>query len=130
MLALALASLGVTASACSSVSTPSAPTTTPTRPGATTPPAQGTTGSETAETCAMVQRAKTTFAREGRLPAADVQDLLATAETSHDHSLEDEALALASASHTLDDRGVGTALAALADTCATVSPAAGGAPPS
>lgn len=84
---------------------------------ATTNTASSSTTGNTATACRLVRTDLAVVGTNSTLPIADGQQLLVDAEGSGNHELTTEALALASASHTLDAQGVASALQQMSDTC-------------
>jgi hypothetical protein len=114
--AVALGSLAVVSSGCGGSSTTASGGTT--QPTATTnATSSSTTTGDIAAVCQLVRSDLTVVETSTTLPIGDGQDLLVSAENSGNHTLNTEALALASASHILDAQGVAHALQQMSDTC-------------
>jgi hypothetical protein len=110
---VALGSLAVLGSGCGGSTTASG--------GATTSTASSSAAAgDTTAVCALVRSDLAMVGTSSTLPIDDGQRLLASAQGSGDHALTTEALALASASHTLDAHGVAHALQQMSDTCRSI----------
>jgi hypothetical protein len=108
---VALGSLAVLSSGCGGASTAASG-------GATTSTASSSAATgDTTAVCALVRSDLAVLGTSSTLPINDGQQLLASAQASGDHALGTEALALASASHTLDAQGVAHALQQMSNTC-------------
>jgi hypothetical protein len=112
---VALGMLAILSAGCSGGSAPTSGGTS--RPPATTNTASSSTTGNTTTACQLVRTDLAVVGTNSTLPIADGQQLLVDAEASGNHKLATEALALASASHTLDAQGVAHALQQMSDTC-------------
>lgn len=115
---ITLGALAVLGAGCAGGST-TTPDSTP-RTSVTTNTAWSSTTTATATVCQLVRSDLAVVGTNSTLPINDGQRLLAEAQGSGNRQLTTEALALASASHTLDAQGVAKALQQMSESCHSV----------